>query len=242
MCNNCTSVELLVHPARVALLLWDTEETRQLMITRTSNTHKYILVEIPEESDPILTKEDYKLLDLQNKPSLHTTTVPLILAVIENNAAPLYSSSHLTDLLGEISGVKVIAQPHHTQSGPDTSNELKLDLLCTRYHPLLRKSQMWYLPRTYHPTHARPDNDEKKTEEGKGPNCTQPSKYPHRILLLLGILPPGYKHRLSAYWETNIGDATTSAISRNIRNTSLALLMKDETFRKWKRRGNAWRS
>ena len=136
----------------------------------------------------------------------------------------------------------MILQPHHTQSGPDTSNELKLDLLCPRYHPLLRKSQIWYLPRTYNPTAARRDNDEKKTEDQKEPTCNQRPKYPHRILLLLGILPPGYKHRLSAYWETDIDDATTSAISKNIRNTSLALLMKDETFRKWKRRGNAWRS
>ena len=230
------------HPARVALLLRDSEATRQLMATRTPNTRKYILVEIPEDSGPILTKEDYKLLDLEDRPSLHTTTEPLMLAVIENNAAPLYSSSHLTDLLSAIPGTKVIAQPHHTQSGPDTINELKLDLLCPRYHPLLRKSQFWYLPRNYHPTHARHDNDEKKTEGKKGSTCKQQSNHPHRILLLMGILPPGYKHRLSAYWETNIGDGTTSAISKIIRNTSLALLMKDETLRKWKRRGNAWRS
>tara|TARA_B110000503_G_scaffold68609_1_gene107125 strand:- start:60 stop:698 length:639 start_codon:yes stop_codon:yes gene_type:complete len=212
------------------------------MATRTPNTRKYILVEIPEESDPILTKEDYKLLDLEDNPSLHTTTVPLILVVVENNTAPLYSSIHLTDLLGAISGVKVIAHPRHTQSGPDTNNELKLDLLRPRHHPLLRKSQIWYLPRSYNSNSERHDNDEKKTEEGKDPTGKQRPKYPHRILMLLGILPPGYKHRLSAYWETTIGDATTSAISKNIRNTSLALLMKDETFRKWKRRGNAWRS
>jgi hypothetical protein len=65
----------------------------------------------------------------------------------------------------------------------------------------------------------------------------------HRILALLGILPPGIGPTIAAYWDTNeVDDSALAIISNLILNKTLALFKQDEAFRKWRKKTTAWRN
>ena len=219
-------------PARAALLLRDNKTIRKLLTIKTIGVRKYILIEAGVEATPFLMNDNHNLLDLQDYPTMRSPRTPIVLAVVENSGAPPYSTDSLADLLVGFEGIKVLEHRTHTLPSPDTEDWEREDLLKPRHHPLLYQSQMWYKPQCY--------NAQSKGTTQKKDNRS--IKHPHRILMLLGALPPGYGKKLSAYLDYEVDGASAHAIAKIVRDTSLALYMKDEVYRKWRRKGNAWRS
>jgi hypothetical protein len=88
-----------------------------------------------------------------------------------------------------------------------------------------------------------PGTDECKREDAKAADDRSPGDKVHRVLALLGILPPGIGPTIAAHWDTHEMDKSVLAIISNlILNKTLALFKKDEAFRKWRRKTTAWRS
>lgn len=218
-------------PARAVLLLNDDEDTRKILAFKTKGVHKYVLIEADCKTTPFLTSDNHAMLDPDSDMTLKPPSKPIMIAVIENNEAPTYNTNDLLNMLSGLEGIRVLPQQRHMLSSPDTEEWPVEEQLKPRHHPLLRQSQMWYKPQRYNvPNQNKTKRDNNLTE------------HPHRILMLLGALPPGYGKKLSDYLDYDVNKSALHAISKTVLDTSLHLFMKDEVYRKWKRKGNAWRS
>jgi hypothetical protein len=88
-----------------------------------------------------------------------------------------------------------------------------------------------------------PVTDECKTENIKMADDRSIGDKVHRVLALLGILPPGIGPTIAAYWDTREEDKNALALMSNlVLNKTLTLFKQDEAFRKWRRKTTAWRS
>jgi hypothetical protein len=225
------AIQISSRPARAVLLLNDNIDTRETLALKTKGIHKYILIEADCKTAPLLTNDNHTMLDPDNDMALKSPSEPIMIAVIENNEAPTYNTDDLRNILSGLEGIRILPQQRHMLSSPDAENLPSEEQLKPRHHPLLRQSQMWYKPQQY--------NAQNKKGTNRNTNRTE---YPHRILMLLGALPPGYGKKLSDYLDYDINKDALHAISKTILDTSMHLFMKDEVYRKWKRKGNAWRS
>jgi hypothetical protein len=88
-----------------------------------------------------------------------------------------------------------------------------------------------------------PNTDECKKENTETADDRSPGDKVHRILALLGTLPPGIGPTIAAFWDTHEEDKSALALISNlVLNKTLTLFKQDEAFRKWRRKTTAWRS
>ena len=228
------AIQASTRPARAVLLLRNTTETRNYMMTKAKGVIQYILITIDSNTAPILLQDEH-CYNKEDASSLYSPKHEIILTVIENNEAPDYDVSLIRQAVASYKGITVHNLDHKTNHPskpiPEEMNTQNWNIY--QHHPLLRPSQTWY--RTTH-TYAVQEQrqEEKKEEEIYKP--TNNDKM-HPALALLGELPKTTnKHIVSHMEDANIGKETMEKISNTIMNKTLLLLKKDESFRKWRKK------
>jgi hypothetical protein len=234
------AVQSSTKPARAVLLLRDNRSTRQYMAAHAKGAHKRVLITINRQARDLLIRDDLNRLTQGDGPTPSNPDTLMILVIIHNSQAPAYHTSHLTGLLKHMPGLKVHPAPEvRCRPPPDVQEPAPTHAAPHRHHPLLRPSQTWY--RAAH--HMAPHNtDECKTDEAKKSDDRSSGDKVHRVLALLGILPPGIGAAISAYWDTHeLDKSALTLISNLILNKTLVLFRQDEAFRKWRKKTTAWR-
>lgn len=164
-----------------------------------------------------------------------TNTSSLLLVLVENRTAPALALPLIVKALAKANLTPTDDPwPWAYTSIPPDSWEGPVPPLLPRNHPLLRPSQSWFrgdlAPATSTATQLSPDPIPK----------SKPADMVHISLAILGTTPKGLLQALSQHHENShaLDPATTipEKISKLIFSTSLALFLKDEVYRKWKRR------
>jgi hypothetical protein len=235
------AIQTSTKPARVVLLMRNNRSIRQFVATYTKGVQKQVLVDISQTCD-LLIKDDSSHLTHYDDPTWCNLDAPMILVILHNSQAPPYHTSHLTGLLADVPGLTVHPAPEiRCHPPPDVQEPIPTQVAPPRYHPLLRPSQTWY--KAAHWMGPR-NTDECKTDEAAAAADDRSiSDKIHRVLALLGILPPGLEAAMASYWDTHEVDKRALAtISNLILNKTLVLFRQDEAFRKWRKKTTAWRS
>ena len=224
-------------PARVALLLRDERCIRQFARSKTQGVRKYILISIARSTKQVVVQDNPDQIDRRknHQYKFQEALSPYIVLVMENKQAPTYDTVQLHGILGKIPGLQITGHKCHAEKPPDIIAECTNSRLSPLNNPLHWHGHLWLRPAHYTCEDLKLNNDTENTVKVK-------SKHLHRILALLGILPPQFEKRLAAHWEAEIGEPTMKAIASMIRYSTLDLFRKDEAFRKWKRKGIEWRS
>jgi hypothetical protein len=238
------AIETSIRPARVVLLLRDTRCNRHYLTKLRKGVHKRVIASISRQAKDLFIKDDTERLTHPVDVAPLSPDTPLILVSVHNSQAPSYHTSHLKGLLESKPGITVNSGPEiRSHPPPDTQDSPPPQVAPHRHHPLLRPSQTWYRAAHWMGPWDPLSTDECKREEEKTADDRSPGDKVHRVLALLGILPPGIGPTIAAYWDTHEMDKSVLAIISNlILNKTLALFKKDEAFRKWRRKTTAWRS
>jgi hypothetical protein len=225
-----TAVCASTSPARVTLLVHDTPAMRS----------EVCLTGHPARAHIIATAKPHTI-ELQNSSLLlsHiedqvTNTSPLLLILVENRTAPGLVHLSLTKALAK-ANLTPTNDPWpwtYTSIPPDAWEGCDPPLL-PRNHPLLRPSQSWFRGDLALATSAATQ----LSPPDPAPE-PKPADMVHISLAFLGSTPKGLLQALSQYHEDShaLDPVIPEQISKLIFSTSLALFLKDEVYRKWKRR------